>query len=156
MPTPKIDIDAIARQAQHDVRDNVGSNVDPWDSRANLPIRTWTWHVLVEPIRPKQTTKGGIIVTTDAQKAKEIQTTIGLVRDVGPTAFQGKTASGIDLSVFSHEIRTAQDLIGRYVSYQRYTGNLYELKNGRRLIMITDSEILGEVPNPDEFLFYYD
>lgn len=151
---PKIDIDALARDAQREAVAAYGP--DPWDDRANLPIRAWFWHVLVEPLKPKQTTKGGIIVTDDARKAKEITTTIGVIRDIGPTAFTGKTSSGIDLGMFSREVQTPEDTIGRYVSYQRYTGHAYELRNGRKLIMIAESEILGEVPNPDEFVFYYD
>jgi co-chaperonin GroES (HSP10) len=149
---PKIDIDAIARETQREV---TATQVD-YGNRDNLPIVAFTWHVLVEPIRPKEKSAGGIYVPPDAKKAKEIQTTIGIVRDVGPTAFTGKTASGIDLSKFCRDIEGPEDLIGCFVSYQRYTGNVYDLKNGRRLIMITDSEILGVVPDPEEFLFYYD
>lgn len=151
---PKIDIDALARDAQREIAKS--NSVDPWDSRENLPIRAWFWNVLVEPLKPKERSKGGIIVTEQAQEAKKLTTTIGIIRDIGPTAFTGKTSSGIDLSRFSREIEYPEDLIGRFVSYQRYTGHAYEMRNGRRLIMITESEILGEVPDPDQFVFYYD
>lgn len=154
MKAEKIDIDAIARQAQREVS---GKDVDYLTMpRSQLPVRAWNWNVLVEPLRPKDQSAGGIYVPPDAKKAKELTTTIGTIIDVGPTAFTGKTVSGIDMSRFSWELRHPSDLIGVVVSYQRYTGNVYELKNGRRLIMLTESEILGDVPNPDEFVFYYD
>lgn len=148
-----VNIDRLAREAKKEA-DNKG--IDYVKHARELPIKPFNWQIIIEPQRPKETSKGGIIITDTAKEVAQVQTTVGRIIAVGPTAFCGKTQSGVELSKFSPDIKTPQDLIGRYVLYQRYTGLEVKFKRGQRMIVMDDTNILCDVPNPDELLFYYD
>jgi co-chaperonin GroES (HSP10) len=139
-----IDIDALVRQA------STRAQLD----LANLPVKPMFWSVLIEPLEPKERTSGGVILAQPSQDAQKILTVIGKILAVGSLAFTGKTASGISLG---DELIKAK--VGDHVLYQRYTGQelyLYDKNGGRdhRLVMITDSEILGLVTQPEAFRIY--
>jgi len=150
MATTKIDIDQPARQAaQQKNFDRVREQLYP-----KLPLQPAFWSVLLEPLEPKETSVGGIVLAKPTQDAQKILTTIGRILAIGSLAFTGKTASGLSLS--DEKLKFA---VGDHVLYQRYTGQeLYLYSKGqeedRRLVMITDSEILGLVSDPSAFRIY--
>jgi co-chaperonin GroES (HSP10) len=143
-----IDIDQLARQAQ---RDQV--KVDYLKEK--LPLRPIGWQILLEPQEPKKTSAGGIIIADAAQQVEEITITVGRVLRVGPTALQGKTSSGVNLADLDPSIQKVDDLIGMYVIYQRYTGSTITLRRtGKKLLLLTVTELLAIAEDPDELLFY--
>lgn len=148
----KINIDKIARDAMRDTKGEVNYIKNP----EKLPIRPFIWQLIVEPKRPKETTESGLLIARSAQEVQEVQTTIGTVVALGPLAFTGKSQSGADMARFSDHIKSPTDLIGIDVLYQRYTGLNVKLKNGRKLLVLDDTNIMCDVPFPDEILFYYD
>lgn len=112
-----------------------------------LPMQPMFWHVLIEPMRPKQQSKGGLILAEETTRVEEILTTIGRLVAIGPAAFQGKTESGIDLS----KDIDRDTLVGRWVMYAKHTGQEIKLRSGHRLMLMNDSELLAFVDDPEEF-----
>jgi co-chaperonin GroES (HSP10) len=152
MSKATINIDKLARDAMRDTK----AETDYVKHPEKLPVRPFIWQVVIEPKRPKETSDGGIVIARDAQKIQEVQTTIGVVVALGPLAFTGKSQSGADMSRFSEHLQKPKDLIGVAVLYQRYTGLNVHLKNGRKLLVLDDTNLMCDVPLPDEILFYYD
>jgi hypothetical protein len=111
-----------------------------------LPIKPMYWHVLVEPMRPKKK-HGSLHLAPETQKVEEIQTTIGKIIAIGPTAFTGTTPAGNDLS---KDIDRAQ-MIGAWVMWAKHTGQEIKLRSGHTLRLMDDSELLGVVKDPEEF-----
>ena len=147
-----INIDKLARDAMRDTKGEVSYVKNP----EKLPIRPFIWQIVIEPKRPRETTESGLLIARSAQEVQEVQTTIGTVVALGPLAFTGKSQSGADMARFSDHITKPADLIGVDVLYQRYTGLNVKLKNGRKLLVLDDTNIMCDVPFPDEILFYYD
>jgi co-chaperonin GroES (HSP10) len=121
-----------------------------------FPVRPFNWNLIIEPLKPKETSRGGIYIPEEAQSVEKVQTTVGRVIAVGPTAFTGKSQSGVDMSRFSHTITDPQDLIGRHVIYARYTGSQVKLKGGKTLLIIDDTNILCDISDPELLVFHYD
>lgn len=145
-----VDIDRIARQARID---KASEDVDL--VRDGVPLKVAHWNILVEPVKPKTMSDGGIMLPEDMLKAEAIQTTLGRVLQCGPTAFEGKTSSGISLATLAEGISSAEQLIGRYVIYQKYTGHAIQLRRtGTKLILLTVTEILAVPDNPADWQFY--
>lgn len=124
-------------------------------------LRTHLWYVLIEPLKPKTKSSGGLIeIPESAQTIEEINITIGQVLQVGPLAYQNNTKGGLDMRRFSHELVKPQDLIGRFVMYKRHTGMNLVLKepNGDRakFLLLDDDAVLCDVDDPSDFVFYYD
>lgn len=121
-----------------------------------LPVQPAGWNILVEPMTPKQTSEGGIMLVSESQMAEEVNTTVGRVIACGPTAMQGKTNSGIEIRDFTDDIQKPADLKGRYVIYQKHTGQDVVLKKygDRKLKLLTVTELLAVVDDPDDLRFY--
>jgi hypothetical protein len=124
-------------------------------------LRAHLWYVLIEPLKPKAKSRGGLIeIPESAQTIEEINITIGQVLQVGPLAYQNSTKGGLDMRRFSHEIEKPADLIGRFVMYKRHTGMNLVLKepNGDRakFLLLDDDAIICDVDDPSDFVFYYD
>lgn len=119
------------------------------------PLTVGAWNILVEPIEPKEESAGGIILAPITTEADSYQVTIGRVIACGPTAFEGKTTSGIDLGHFTDDIRSPKQLIGKFVMYQRHTGHDITLREtDQKLKILTLQEIVGVVHAPEKFRFY--
>ena len=152
MAKPAIDMDKLVRDAQRESKPQTDYLKHP----EKLPIRPMIWQVIVEPQKPREMSASGIVVPPSAQEVAEVQTTIGTVLALGPLAFTGKSQSGADMARFSEHIKVPTDLIGQTVLYQRYTGLVVKFKNGRKMLVLDDTNLMCDVPFPDEILFYYD
>lgn len=152
---PAIDIDKLARATQTQVRKE---SVD-LTTLKRFPVLAWSWNLLVEPLEPV-TQVNGIYVPEEAQKADEVQTTVARVLQVGPAALDGITNSGIKLSKLIPKAdgsdTTAEDLVGKYIIFQRYTGHPIILRDfgDKKVLLITVPEILGGVDDPSSIRFY--
>jgi hypothetical protein len=157
MASAKIDIDALARQAQRDVKAGVTAPVaqpprEPLSIEV-LNAKTLNWCILVEPREISEKLGTGVLVKSEISKEiEEIKTTIGRVIDLGPTALDGKTPSGIQINKVALGIESREDLLGKWVLYQRYTGHaVRNARLGRTVVVLTISELLMVVDNPDDW-----
>lgn len=114
-----------------------------------LPLQPLLWHLLIEPLPPQETTSGGIVIPTDTKEAEKIMITVGKVVAMGSLSFTGKTSSGVSLA---DEVEKPQ--IGDHVLFQRYTGQAVILRDGRRFIVLQDSEVLAKVSDPSQLRFH--
>lgn len=149
----EIDIDAAARQAK---LESSGPRVD--FIAEGLPGGMAHWNIAVEPKRPKSMSDGGIALASTVEERQAIQITVGRVIQCGPSAFEGKTSSGIPLNVLAKGVERPEDLIGRYIVHQRFTGlQLTVRRTGQKVLFITNTEILfvfDKGADPDYFEFY--
>lgn len=107
-----------------------------------MPKPTY-WRVMIMPIKPKEVSKGGIVLAKANQDAQEILNFLGKVVALGPAAGVHERLGG--------DGSTPGDgfpKVGEYVIYGRYAGQPLLYRN-QKLIIVNDDEILGIVPNPD-------
>lgn len=112
-----------------------------------FPLEIASWQILIEMQRPKD--KMGMFHKVESQlQAEQYLTVVGRVLMVGPTAFDGKTESGIDLSRLTATINSAEQLVGKFIIMQRYTGNdiYFAPMPAKKLRVITITEILAVTP----------
>lgn len=101
------------------------------------------WRVMIMPMRPKEVSKGGIVLAQANRDAQEILNFMGKVVALGPSAGTHERLGGDGVT------RAAEfPKVGEYVIYGRYAGQPL-LYRGMKLIIVNDDEILGVVPNPD-------
>ncbi len=100
------------------------------------------WRMLVAPTRPKEVSKGGIVLALANQEAQEILNFIGKVVALGPMAGKHERLGGTGTE-------TGPDFpkVGDYVAFGRYAGQKLTHK-GVKVLLINDDEILATVPNP--------
>lgn len=100
------------------------------------------WRVLVAPIKPKEVSKGGIVLAVANLEAQEILNYLGKVVALGPMAGKHERLGG--------DGRANPDFpkVGDYVAYGRYAGQRLSHKNVR-LLVCNDDELLAIVPNPE-------
>lgn len=110
-----------------------------WD---DLPQPTF-WRVLISPAKPKEVSKGGIVLATANVEAQEVMNYIGMVVAIGPMAGKHERLGGD-----GENPHPSFPKKGDYVMFGRYAGQTIMHKN-RKLLIINDDEILGVVPNPE-------
>ena len=118
-------------------------------------ITIGTWNIGVVPIRPRRVTEGGIEMVDLTLEAEETQNRIGRVFQVGPTALEGKTASGIPLNVFTDEILSGEEMVGKFVLFDMYAGKRLHLRNGHQIVMLVITDLIAHIHDPHAWRFYY-
>lgn len=149
----KIDIDRAARAALQ-----APQKEPTWEETCAMLSKLITigsWNIGVVPIRPRRVTEGGIEVVDQTIEAEETQNRIGRVFQVGPTALEGKTASGIPLNIFTDGIRTREDLVGKYLLFDMYAGKRLHLRNGHQIVSLVITDLIAHVHDPHAWRFYY-
>lgn len=120
-----------------------------------IPFVPALWNIVVEPLVPRTTSDGGIEVVDISQEAESYSVTVGRVLRAGPEAMKGKTAAGIDLSNFTADIHTAEELIGKHVVYKHHVGQKLTLrKTGQEVKVMAITDLLGVTQDPDAWKFY--
>jgi hypothetical protein len=122
---------------------------DQLNGTENFPLEVAMWQILIEMQRPKD--RMGRFIKVETQRENEqYLTTVGRVLMVGPTAMSGKTESGIPLDQLTATIKTPEQLVGKYVIIQRYTGNdlFFAPWPVKKLRYITATEILSVTKVP--------
>jgi co-chaperonin GroES (HSP10) len=121
------------------------------------PLIAAMWQIVVQP-REAKTTYGdsAIALPPEVVRNQEITTNVGRVIECGPTALEGKTASGIELKRVTKDISTPEELQGKYVLYQKFTGQTVQVLGPSNtpvtLIILTATEILAIVPDPSRIV----
>lgn len=100
------------------------------------------WRIVVEPYIPKQ--RGTIERAPQTIDAERILTQVGRIVMIGCFAWQSKTASGLDLSLETHKPK-----LGDYVLHEQYAGTEIHLVTGHTLRVITETECLLVVDDPE-------
>lgn len=110
-----------------------------WD---DLP-KPLFWRVLILPVKPKEVSKGGIVLARANLEAQEILNYMGKVVGLGPMAGAHERLGGDGQ-------KPAADfpVVGAYVIFGRYAGQTLNYK-GLRILLANDDELLGTVSNPD-------
>ena len=111
----------------------------------DVPLKVALWRVLVEPIVPKETSEGGIILAAQTISESEITTAIGKVVQLGSMAYKSKTRSGLNLDEEPNKAK-----VGDYVLFNAISGHKIRLKNGRKLKLLNDDSILAIITDPDQ------
>ena len=117
------------------------ADLDP----ASLP-KPALWRLLIEPIKVEETTRGGIVLAPETQRAKEYLRYVGKVLALGDGAYQHPKFDGCQPDV----------RVGDWVVYQTYTGFDVSVldKTGKpvKLRFINDDEVLAVTVNPHALL----
>ena len=120
-----------------------------------IPFTPALWNIVVEPLVPRTTSDGGIEVVDISQEAESYSVTVGRVLRAGPESMKGKTAAGIDLSNFTDEIHTREELIGKHVVYKHHVGQKLTLrKTGQEVKAMAITDLLGVTEDPHAWKFY--
>lgn len=120
-----------------------------------IPFEPALWYIVVEPLVPRTTSDGGIQVVDVSQEAESYAVTVGRVLSCGPEAMKGKTAAGIDLSNFTRDIHTIEELIGQFVIYRHHVGQTLTLRQtGQQVKAMAVTDLLGVTKNPHAWKFY--
>jgi co-chaperonin GroES (HSP10) len=114
----------------------------PEDFFDDLPKPTF-WRMVIMPLKPKEVSKGGIVLAPSNQEAQAILNFMGRVVAVGPLAGVHERLGGD-----GEKAGEGFPKVGDYVIYGRYAGQPMIFRN-QKLLIINDDEILGTVPNPD-------
>ena len=130
--------------SNHDEGNSGWSNEDtelPEGFEEDLPRPTF-WRMIIAPTRPKEVSKGGIVLALANQEAQEILNCIGKVVALGPMAGKHERLGGDGTN-------TGPDFpkIGDYVAFGRFAG-LRLVHRGVKLLLCNDDELLAIVPNP--------
>lgn len=125
--------------------DYTENNIIGWDEDNELPANFYEempqplyWRVIVMPVKPKEVSKGGIVLPQTTQEAQQYLTYIGKIVAVGSLAFKDQ------------RLRDEEKIpkVGDYVIYGRYAGQVILYKEVR-LLCVNDDEILAVVKNPE-------
>lgn len=100
------------------------------------------WRIVIEPYIPKQ--KGMIARPAEVEDAERILSKVSRVVMVGSQAWKSKTPAGINLEDEPHKPG-----IGDYVLHEMYAGTEITLTTGHKLRVITETECLLVVKDPD-------
>lgn len=100
------------------------------------------WRVVVEPYIPKQ--RGLIARPQEVDMAERIVSKVGRILQVGEFCYLSKTVSGLDLS--TAKVRAQ---VGEFWLYEMYAGQEIPLRSGHFLRLLTETELLYRVRNPD-------
>jgi hypothetical protein len=120
-----------------------------------VPFTPASWHILLEPLKPRTESDGGITVVDLSVEAEYYKNNVARVLSAGPTSMQGKTTAGIDLSHFTDEIRRREDLIGQYVIYRPHTGIDLTLRETGQIVKVCHlTDLVGVTTAPFAWKFY--
>jgi hypothetical protein len=123
--------------------------------RDGFPFTPALWMIVIEPLKPRTMSDGGLEVVDLSQEAESFQITVGRVLKAGPASMEGKTSSGIELANFTADIKTPSDLIGKHVIYQRHVGQeLTFRKTGQTIKVMKVTDLLGVTDDPNVWKFY--
>lgn len=100
------------------------------------------WRVLVEPYIPKQ--RGQIVRPPQVDEAERIVSKVGRVLQIGEFAYASTTVSGLKL--YEAKVRAQ---VGEYWLYEMYAGQEVHLRSGHILRLLTETELLHRVKDPD-------
>lgn len=138
--TVKLDLDMTMQTHEPFSKTN-----DEWSEKEDADLtkvklpKIPNWKLLVQPIRLKEKTKGGIILSSKSRTDIESFTNIGRVIAVGDSAYKDERFGG-----------KAWCKVGDYIIFSRHTGQRFKWK-GYRLVLLPDDKVDLVIENPDDF-----
>jgi co-chaperonin GroES (HSP10) len=114
-------------------------------------LATLFWRVLVEPVRPKEQTEGGIVLPESVRSADRSLTCMGRITQVGPLAFKAETKAGLNLGSDPNAVNVRP---GMYALYGQYAGQKVCTADEREYVVLNDTDILALTDRPGEFVNY--
>lgn len=105
------------------------------------------WRILVEPYIPKQ--RGLIARPPSVDEAERIVSKVGRVVQIGEFAYESKTAAGLELSKARNRAQ-----VGQFWLFEMYAGQEVKLRSGHLLRLLTETELLMRVNDPDLLMGY--
>jgi co-chaperonin GroES (HSP10) len=141
-----------------DVRPKPGSlrkalgefNREPMLDPNEIPLQVMLWRLLVQPLTPLKTNAGGVIELPDAvQDSEQTLTSVGYVLQLGHFAFKSTTQAGLALADEPFKPK-----VGDFVIHQTYAGQEVKLRNGKRLRILIDTEVLAIATSVDDIKNY--
>lgn len=100
------------------------------------------WRIILEPYIPKK--RGLIERPPSVDEAERVISKVGRVVMVGEFAYKSRTVAGLDLS--QAKVRAS---VGEYWLYEMYAGQEIHLRSGHLLRLLTDTELLMRINDPD-------
>ena len=120
-----------------------------------IPFEPALWMIVVEPLRARTKSDGGIEVVGVSQEAEDYQVTVGRILSAGPAALDGQTTGGVKLNQFTKNISEPEQLVGIYVAYQRHVGQEMRLRQtDQRVMVMKVTDLLGVTSEPYSWKFY--
>lgn len=100
------------------------------------------WRILLEPYVPQK--KGVILRPLQVDDAERVVSKVGRVVQVGEFCYASKTVAGLELS--QAKVRAN---VGEYWLYEMYAGQEIHLRSGHILRLLTETELLMRINDPD-------
>lgn len=122
---------------------------------AGIPFTPALWMIVVEPLKARTVSDGGIEVVGSSQEAEDYQVVVGRILSAGPAALDGQTTGGVKLNQFTADISKPEQLVGVHVVYQRHVGQELRLrKTEQRVMVMKVTDLLGVTDDPYAWKFY--
>lgn len=100
------------------------------------------WRILLEPYIPKK--RGLIDRPPEVDNAERIISKVGRVLQVGCFAYESKTQAGLELWKAREKAQ-----VGEYWLHEMYAGQEVHLRSGHILRVMTETELLMRIDDPD-------
>ena len=107
----------------------------------DLPVPLY-WRIVIAPVKPREESRGGIIIPKANQDAQEILNCVGVVVALGSSAGAHERLGGDGVTAGA-----VFPKVGDTVFYGRHAGAHFK-HSGVHVIILNDDEILAIVPNP--------
>lgn len=109
-----------------------------------MKIKPLGFYILIEMEVVEEVSAGGIILNRDAIAKEQDATSVGYVRAIGPTAFEGYP--GCESDEFGIRPHTIWGLnVGQKIEYRKFEGKKSSVKGYENYRYIPDSHIIGGI-----------
>ena len=130
--------------------DDIDASIDlgEWSNEEGTEVpegfpRPDLWRVLIMPLKPREESKGGIVIPVSAQRNEMHVNYIGQVVAIGPLAYKSEVFQGL----------IDPPKVGDWVAYGQHAGQPMVFK-GTRFLVCNDKEILARIDGPEGYLTY--
>ncbi len=103
------------------------------------------WRIAVQIPEPPETTAGGIITPDEYRDNREFSTYVGMVRSMGPLAYEAITRSKLDLT------QAIGCSIGDWVQFGKHDGEKFRTQDGTLWVILSDTQVICVVDFPEAF-----
>jgi co-chaperonin GroES (HSP10) len=119
-----------------------------------LPVPTG-WRILIQPLKVKEKTSGGIALPDQAMNAEEHLRYVGKVIAMGHLCYQNEKFKQHN----AHLLAPCEPWckVGDYVAYGQYAGQQVSVRAAdglEKYKLVNDDEILAVIPDPNAILAY--
>ncbi len=131
-------------EATREVPDEPASLLDTFEPK-DYPGTIDLWRIAVQIPEPPSMTPGGIHVPEEYRELREFSTYVGMVRSMGPLCYQAITRSQLHLDQ-AHKCQ-----IGDWVQFGKHDGEKFRTLDDTLWVILTDTQIICVLDNPELF-----